>query len=215
MALFGIPSATLRPTALVLNIFVASFGAWRFTKAGLFRWRGCWPFVVGAVPMAFLGGYLQLPGHIHKTILGIVLLIAAARLLWPKPLSVLTDWHDPPVAFAIPVGAGIGLLSGLDGHWRRHFFDTAAAVHGMVGDKDGIRHIGGVHSVQFGCGVAWQLCVTAIIACGVADLSDGSDAGGIGGNANWHSQICQGASVAGAGGGAGDCGIEVDRGLLR
>ncbi len=115
MALFGIPAATMRPTALVLNILVASFGAWRFIKAGLFRLRGCWPFVVGAVPMAFLGGYLQLPGHIHKTIIGIVLLIAAARLLWPKPLSVLQDWQDPPIAYAIPIGAAIGLLSGLTG----------------------------------------------------------------------------------------------------
>ena len=35
MALFGIPAATMRPTALVLNILVASFGAIRFTRAGL------------------------------------------------------------------------------------------------------------------------------------------------------------------------------------
>jgi uncharacterized protein len=115
MALFSIPAATMRPTALVLNILVASFGSFRFIKAGLFRWRGCWPFVAGAVPLAFLGGYLQLPGHIHKTIIGIVLLIAAARLLWPKPLPVLNEWQDPPIAYAIPVGAAIGLLSGLTG----------------------------------------------------------------------------------------------------
>jgi uncharacterized protein len=115
MALFSLPAATIRPTALALNILVASFGAWRFISAGLFRWRGCWPFIVGAVPMAFLGGYLQLPGHIHKTIIGIVLLIAAARLLWPKPLAVLSDWQDPPIALAIPAGAVIGLLSGLTG----------------------------------------------------------------------------------------------------
>jgi uncharacterized protein len=115
MALFAVPAATIRPTALALNILVASFGAWRFISAGLFRWRGCWPFIVGAVPMAFLGGYLQLPGHIHKTIIGIVLLIAAARLLWPKPLAVLSDWQDPPIAIAIPAGAIIGLLSGLTG----------------------------------------------------------------------------------------------------
>lgn len=115
MALFGVPSATMRPTALVLNILVASFGTVRFTRAGLFRWRGCWPFVVGAVPFAFLGGYLQIPGHIHKTILGVLLLIAAARLLWPKPLGVLAGWKDPPIAVAIPAGAAIGLLSGLTG----------------------------------------------------------------------------------------------------
>jgi uncharacterized protein len=115
MALFALPAATIRPTALALNILVASFGSWRFIKAGLFRWRGCWPFIVGAVPFAFLGGYLQLPGHIHKTIIGIVLLLAAARLLWPKPLAVLSDWQDPPITFAIPAGAIIGLLSGLTG----------------------------------------------------------------------------------------------------
>jgi uncharacterized protein len=115
MALFGLPAATMRPTALVLNILVASFGSIRFLKAGLFRWRGCWPFIVGAVPFAFLGGYLQLPGHIHKTIIGIVLLIAAARLLWPKPLGVLSEWNDPPILLALPAGAAIGLLSGLTG----------------------------------------------------------------------------------------------------
>jgi uncharacterized protein len=115
MALFGIPTATMRPTALVLNIFVASFGAYRFVSAGLFRWRGCWPFIVGAVPMAFIGGYLQLPGHIHKTIIGVVLLLAALRLLWPKPLPVLEKWQDAPVLLAIPIGACIGLLSGLTG----------------------------------------------------------------------------------------------------
>jgi uncharacterized protein len=115
MALFSVPPATMRPTALVLNIFVASFGAIRFIKAGLFRWRGLWPFLIGAIPMAFLGGYLQLPGHWHRTIIGIVLLIAAARLLWPKPLPVLSEWKDPPLAFAVPAGAAIGMLSGLTG----------------------------------------------------------------------------------------------------
>ena len=115
MAIFGIQAATMRPTALVLNVLVASFGSFRFIKAGLFRWRGCWPFILGAVPFAFLGGYLQLPGHIYKAIVGVVLLVAAARLLWPKPLSVLTGWQDPPIWAAIPAGAAIGFLSGLTG----------------------------------------------------------------------------------------------------
>jgi uncharacterized protein len=113
MALFNIPMATMRPTALVLNILVASFGAIRFIKAGLFRWRGCWPFVVGAVPFAFLGGSLQLPGQTYRPMVGVVLLVAAARLLWPKPLAVISDWQDPPLHLAIPAGAAIGFLSGL------------------------------------------------------------------------------------------------------
>jgi uncharacterized protein len=115
MALFGVPAATMRPTALVLNILVASFSSIRFFRAGLFRWRGAWPFILGAVPFAFFGGYLQLPGHWYKTIVGIVLFVAAARLLWPTPLAVLKDWKEPPIWAAIPAGAAIGFLSGLTG----------------------------------------------------------------------------------------------------
>ena len=56
MALFGIAPAAMRPTALALNILVASFTSFRYHSAGLFRWRTLWPFLLGAVPFAFLGG---------------------------------------------------------------------------------------------------------------------------------------------------------------
>jgi hypothetical protein len=115
MALFSVPAATMRPTALVLNIFVASLGALRFFRAGYFRWRSAWPFILGAAPFAFFGGYLQLPGHWYKIIVGLVLFAAATRLLWPKPLAVLAQWHDPPIYAAVPAGAAIGFLSGLTG----------------------------------------------------------------------------------------------------
>ena len=87
MALFGIAPTVMRPTALVLNVIVASFASWRFARAGFFRWRTLWPFVIGAIPMAFIGGSIQLPGHIYRLLVGVVLLIAAARLLWPRPLN--------------------------------------------------------------------------------------------------------------------------------
>lgn len=115
MALFGVPAATMRPTALVLNIIVASFGSFRFIRAGLFRWRTLWPFLLGALPFAFLGGAIKLPGDIYKPMVGIVLLLSAARLLWPREIKALRDTHDPPVLLAILLGAGIGLLAGLTG----------------------------------------------------------------------------------------------------
>ncbi|WP_205480067.1 sulfite exporter TauE/SafE family protein [Sphingomonas arenae] len=115
MALFGVPAATMRPTALVLNIIVASFGSFRFIRAGLFRWRTLWPFLLGALPFAFLGGAIKLPGDIYKSLVGVVLLLSAARLLWPREIRALQESHDPPVWLAILLGAGIGLLSGLTG----------------------------------------------------------------------------------------------------
>ena len=114
MALFGVAPVVLRPTALVLNIVVATFASWRFTKAGFFRWRTLWPFIIGAIPMAILGGSIQLPGHIYRPLVGVVLLIAATRLLWPKPLNT-DELRDPPILLGILAGAGIGLLSGLTG----------------------------------------------------------------------------------------------------
>jgi uncharacterized membrane protein YfcA len=105
----------MRPTALVLNIIVASFTSARFIQAGVFRWRTLWPFLIGALPMAFVGGSIVLPGHWYKTIVGIILWLSAARLLWPRDLKVVTEWRDPPLALAIPAGAVIGLLAGLTG----------------------------------------------------------------------------------------------------
>lgn len=34
MTLFNIPSAVIKPTALVMNIFIASFTSWRFIRKG-------------------------------------------------------------------------------------------------------------------------------------------------------------------------------------
>jgi hypothetical protein len=115
MALFGVPAAVMRPTALALNVVVASLASWRFARAGLFRWRTLWPFLVGAAPMAFLGGAIILPGQLYRPLVGTVLLLAAARLLWPKELRASREWRDPPVLLGILAGAGIGLLSGLTG----------------------------------------------------------------------------------------------------
>ena len=83
MALFGLAPAVMRPTALALNILVASFTSLRYLRAGLFRSRILWPFALGAVPFAFLGGAIQLPGAYYRPLVGAVLLLSGARLVWP------------------------------------------------------------------------------------------------------------------------------------
>ena len=115
MALFGVPAAMMRPTALVLNLIVSGLGSVRYIRAGQFRWRTLWPFLVGALPMAFIGGGIVLPGHIYKPLLGAILWLSAVRLLWPRELKAVTQWRDPAIPAAILAGAGIGILSGLTG----------------------------------------------------------------------------------------------------
>ena len=115
MALAGMAPEEMRPTALVLNILVASFASARYLRAGQFRWRTLWPFLAGAVPLAFIGGGISLPGHLYKPLVGLVLWASAARLLWPKPLASPGQIHNPAVLPGMACGAGIGLLAGLTG----------------------------------------------------------------------------------------------------
>src|SRR3981081_4922940 len=76
MTLFGLATTVIRPTALVLNILVATIGSFQFWRAGHFSWKLFWPFALLSVPAAYLGGYLQLSASILKMIIGLVLLFS-------------------------------------------------------------------------------------------------------------------------------------------
>jgi uncharacterized membrane protein YfcA len=113
MTLWGLAPATVRPTALVLNILVASIGAFQFWRAGHFGWRLFWPFALLSVPAAYLGGYLQPSASVLKILIGLVLLFSAVRLIFRRcdPPEVIR----PSRPTAIGVGGAIGFLSGLTG----------------------------------------------------------------------------------------------------
>jgi uncharacterized membrane protein YfcA len=115
MALFSVPPPVMRPTALTLNVLVASLASYRYIAAGYFRWRVLWPFMAGAAPFAFLGGAIQLPGVYYRWIVGLVLLISGVRMLWPKAVAPAHVQRDPPVWLGALLGAGIGFLAGLTG----------------------------------------------------------------------------------------------------
>src|SRR5262245_519583 len=80
MAVVGLPAATVRPTALALNVLAAAFSSWRFHRAGHVAWRMLWPFLVASVPCSFIGGAIPLSDLIYRPVVGVVLLIAALLL---------------------------------------------------------------------------------------------------------------------------------------
>ena len=114
MAFLGVPTPLMRPTALVLNLLVASIASIRFGRAGFFRWSLFWPFALGSIPFAFIGGAIALPGHWYRTLVGIVLWLAAARLVldWRVSRDAI---HEPARIVAVLCGAGVGFLAGLTG----------------------------------------------------------------------------------------------------
>lgn len=113
MTLMGMAPADIKPTALVLNILVASIGSLQFYRAGHFSWPLFWPFALLSVPLAWVGGYVSLPNQAFRMLVGAILLYSAARFLAGSPPEGRPT--APPRAAAFSAGAGIGLLSGLTG----------------------------------------------------------------------------------------------------
>ena len=114
MTLFGLAPTVIKPSALVLNILVATLTFYQFWRAGHFAWPLFWPFAVLSVPLAFLGGYINLPTHYFKILVGLVLLYSAVRFFFASK----TDDQEivpPAKPLALVTGAGLGLLSGLTG----------------------------------------------------------------------------------------------------
>jgi len=116
MALFGVAPAVMKPTALTLNVLVATIGTVKFYRAGCISWGRLLPFVAASMPFAFVGGYVTLPGHWYKTTVGVVLLAAAYRLFRAaRKAAEQTEVESVPLWAALLSGAGIGLLAGLTG----------------------------------------------------------------------------------------------------
>jgi uncharacterized membrane protein YfcA len=115
MALCNVAPEVMKPSALVLNLFVAGLGLLRYGSAGFFAWNVFWPFAVLSIPFAFLGGTMKLPTHVYKIILGLVLLFAAWRLAIKQSKHAPAETKPVVLPAAVLMGAAIGFLSGLTG----------------------------------------------------------------------------------------------------
>lgn len=114
MALFSVTPEVMKPTALLLNLFVSIVSFIQFFRGGHFQWKLFWPFALASVPMAYLGGLTSIDGSLYKKILGIALLIPVARFLF---LNTVKERQLKPAntALSLLIGGAIGYLSGLIG----------------------------------------------------------------------------------------------------
>src|SRR4051812_29136436 len=60
LALFGIAPASMKSSALVLNVFVSFVAFVQYGRAGHFRWKLFLPFALSSVPCAFLGAMVTI-----------------------------------------------------------------------------------------------------------------------------------------------------------
>jgi uncharacterized membrane protein YfcA len=135
MALVGLPPDVMRPTALVLNLFVASIVVVRFTRAGHLPWRDLLPLVMGSIPAAFLGGSVELPGELYRPLVAMVLLAGAWRLATAAPADDASA-SGVPLVPGILAGAAIGLLAGLTGTGGGIFLTPLLVLAGWAATRD-------------------------------------------------------------------------------
>ena len=114
MALFLFPPEIMKPTALLLNIFVSGISFLMFKNRGHFKWKLFYPFALASIPMAFVGGYLEVEPSVYKKVLGALLVFAVLRMLGflgkeKENLSQLKLWQG------LLVGGFIGFFSGMIG----------------------------------------------------------------------------------------------------
>lgn len=114
MAIWAFPVSVMKPTALLLNLFVAAISFIAYARKGHFNWKLFAAFAIASIPMAFLGGMIEIDASIYKKILAVLLVFAILKMLgvFGKESNRI---KTVPLWQGLIVGAAIGFFSGLIG----------------------------------------------------------------------------------------------------
>ncbi len=113
-AIFDIAKEVMRPTALLLNLFVSLTSFIQFYRGKHFIFRIFLPLALASVPMAFIGGSINIDTGIYKIMLGILLLIPIIRFLLFPNIPV-KEIRKSNTGLSLLIGAAIGFISGMIG----------------------------------------------------------------------------------------------------
>jgi len=136
MALFGLPPAIMKPTALVLNTLVSAIAFVRFQRAGYFAWQKFWPFALTSIPFAFAGGGWMLPQFAYRTAVAGLLGYAAYRLYRTTATPAILTPRCIPRRTALLWGSVIGLISGLTGVGGGIFLSPLLLLRGWADARE-------------------------------------------------------------------------------
>ena len=117
LLLWDIPYYILPVIALGCNIVVVSGNSFNYIKAGNLNHRLLTPYLIGSVPMAYLGGTLEIEKNIFEILLFFVLLISGILLLFNFKSydDNKNKYKKINYFFSLSIGAVLGILSGIVG----------------------------------------------------------------------------------------------------
>jgi uncharacterized membrane protein YfcA len=114
MALFSFSPSIMKPSALVLNILVSLISFTQFKSRVQLNWRLFFFLVLGSIPAAFLGGFLNIGHGYYRPILALLLTIPIVRLFgfYEIKESAIKEFS---IFYSLLIGASIGFISGVIG----------------------------------------------------------------------------------------------------
>ncbi|MDZ4752663.1 MAG: sulfite exporter TauE/SafE family protein [Flavobacteriales bacterium] len=117
MALWAFAPSEIKTTSLLLNITVSAITAFQFIRRGYFDKQVFIAFVIFSIPMAWLGGYIELEEKTFKVMAACFLLFSATYMI-VKHIAKLEIRKVSVImskSYMYPIGGVIGFISGLIG----------------------------------------------------------------------------------------------------
>jgi len=117
MLIWDIPYYIFPIIALVCNVIVVSGNSVNFLRSGNININLLWPYLIGSIPFAFIGGSISLDKALFETILFIVLFLAGIFLLLESKSyeKKIIKFNSIKRYLSFLVGSAIGFVSGVVG----------------------------------------------------------------------------------------------------
>ena len=134
MALFSFAPSIMKPTALLLNLFVAAISFYYFYKGGFFNKRLFLLFAISSIPLAFLGGTIEIDASIYKKILAVLLIFAILKMLnvfgkESNTIKNIKTWQG------LLIGGIIGFFFRFNRNWRRNNIKSCDIIISLGKDE--------------------------------------------------------------------------------
>ena len=117
MLIWGIPYYIFPIIALSCNIIVVSGNCFNYIKAGNLNFKLLIPYLIGSIPLAFIGGSLPVEKNLFEILLFSVLTIAGLLLLFKFKSydDNEENYKQIPIFVSILIGGVLGFISGIVG----------------------------------------------------------------------------------------------------
>ena len=117
LLIWGVPYFIFPVIALSCNIIVVSGNCFNYFRAGNLNFKLLIPYLIGSIPLAFIGGSLPIEKRLFEILLFLVLSAAGILLLlnFKSYDDKEENYRKIPIPVSILIGGVLGFISGIVG----------------------------------------------------------------------------------------------------